>query len=273
MLVLISFLSLSGMHIVSAWMIGFDFLTMATTYCSMEHFLEYPTIPDDFQSTKFASVVPLTDGSYKGKYTNIPGKPKNPPDSLPPPLTPSLNLEFLSDGWRSDASAAASQVCDAKAPRKRCIFSWISGLSQQQKNMTYIGQMFQSHATTSQGWSIVDESDKVGYVPTKVGDKMVLEFTNLLQPIQSVNFFIMKSYGEKWAGSRVSASVAQKSKGTDWTTLSSLEMVGVHGKNTSEIYPQTISLPNPVPVDSSLQVSYELVGGKTFKLMGLAVCS
>ena len=116
-------------------------------------------------------------------------------------------------------------------------------------------------------------NNKIGYMPSKVGDKMVLEFPNLLQPIQSINFFIMKSYGEKWQGSRVLASVSQKKHDSGWKVLSTLEMSGVHGKNTSEIYPETIVLPDPIGKQSTMRLSYELVGGSTFKIMGLAVCS
>ena len=266
----------TGMHIASAWILAYDFLTMATTYCSMEHFLEPKTFSKDYTSTKFAEMLPLVTGQFEGKFSTIPGKPMDPPNSLPPELTPSLNLEFISDTWRSELSkvesAAKSVSCD-EAPQKRCIFSWVAGLCQQQDNVIWIEEAFKPYAKESNGWKVVNEGGKFGYMPSRVGDKMVLEFPNLSQPFRSVTFFFLKSYGEKWEGSKLSASVAEKGQGTDWKVLKALEMTGIHAKNTSETYPETMTLPHSIPAGSSAQVSYRLAGGTTFKIQGLAVCS
>lgn len=256
-----------GMHIVAQWVIAYDMLNLATTFCSMEDYWHEPAL-QDYQSTKFSDLIPL-----RGAYSNIPGKPKSPPGGLPPNLTPSLNLEFVSELWRSADVAKETVACD-KAPRSRCVFSWISGLSTHQNNVTWVTEIFNARATESKGWKLVDEGGKKGYMPTNLGDKMVLEFPNLSQSIGSVTFFIMKSYGEKWEGSRLSVSVSEKSgDNADWRRLSERDLVGVHAKNTSETYPETLSLGHAVQPGSSLQVSYELTGGKTFKIMGLAVCS
>ena len=264
------------MHIISAWTIAFSFLTMATNFCSTEDVLE-PTAISDYESTKFANIIPMNSGNYAGKYSNIPGKPKAPPDSLPPKLTPSLNLESISVIWRAESAAVPSQPvsCDAnKLPPKRCLFSWISGLSQIQKEPKYIEEIFNARTKQNSGWKLIDENGKMGYMPEKLGDKMVLEFSDHVQPIRSVTFFIMKSYGEKWEGSAALATVsAWSKKNTGWDEVSTLNMSGIHAKNTSEMYPETMTLPHPIQPESSLQVTYELTGGTTFKIMGLAVCS
>lgn len=261
------------MHIVTQWVIAYDLLTMATTFCSIEGYWHESPI-EQYKDTKFSEFLPL-----RGDYSNIPGKPKSPPAGLPPKLTPSLNLEFVSQQWRA-ADAASRQkmssmpTCD-KAPRSRCIFSWVSGLSQQQNDLNWVEERFRTRVKVSRGWKLVDEGGKKGYMPTKIGDKMVLEFRNLSQPIESVTFFIMKSYGEKWKGSRLSVSVSEKDNeaAADWTILSERDMVGEHAKNTSETYPETMTLTHAVQLGSSLRVAYELSGGTTFKIMGLAVCS
>ena len=240
----------------------------------MEDILEPEAVPETYESTHFSRFLPLRDDNYRGRYTNVPGKPKTPPEALPPNLTPLLNLEDVSDIWRAEASASlSSSSCDANEPEKRCIFSWISGLSQQQKDSAWIESMFKKHTKENTGWKIIDENGKIGYMPTKIGDKMVLEFTDLAQPISSVTFFIMKSYGEKWEGSRLRASVAERHSSADWGVVDTVNLSGVHAKNTSEMYPEKMNLPHPIPTASSLQVSYELTGGTTFKIMGLAICS
>ena len=265
-----------GMHIISAWIIAYNLLAMAATYCSMETILETKELLD-YESTKFAQIVPFKDDNYKGRYSNIPGKPRNPPNGLPPILTPSLSLESISDLWRAQAkeNPQCGNVNDDSLPGKRCIFAWISGLSQQQQDAKWIEALFGVHTVQKDGWKLVDENGKLGYMPQKLGDKMTLDFTNISQPIRTVTIFILKSYGTKWHDSRVRASVSEQSRlgNNDWNVVSSLDLQGVHAKNTSEMYPETMELARALPPGVDLQVSFELTGGTTFKIMGLAICS
>ena len=50
-------------------------------------------------------------------------------------------------------------------------------------------------------------------------------------------------------------------------------MLGTHNKNTSEMYTEEIILDSPIAAGKKLQLEAKLVGGETFKIMGLAVCS
>jgi hypothetical protein len=186
-----------------------------------------------------------------------------------------LSLETISDIWRADTTQHFASQCHAHhSSTRRCIFAWISGLSQQQQDSKWIETLFKANTIENNGWNLVNENGKMGYMPNKVGNKMTLLFSNLTQPIRSVTFFILKSYGSKWEGSRVRAQVSKQQKDTsEWELLSSLEMQGTHAKNTSEMYPETMEFPIEIPQSSSLQVSYELTGGSTFKIMGLTICS
>ncbi len=50
-------------------------------------------------------------------------------------------------------------------------------------------------------------------------------------------------------------------------------MLGTHNKNTSEMYTEEIILDKPVGAGEKIQLEATLVGGETFKIMGLAVCT
>ena len=68
---------------------------------------------------------------------------------------------------------------------------------------------------------------------------------------------------------------AQDANGHDWQSLleTPRQLVGIHGKETSEMYTEPIALSRLVAPGDALRITYELTGGQTFKLMGLAVCS
>ena len=103
---------------------------------------------------------------------------------------------------------------------------------------------------------------------------MKLDFT-YSQKIQSVTLFYMKSYGTKWKDSELEAKVSsgRSTNQQDQTVLEKRNMFGTHNKNTSETYTEEIVLSKPVDAGETIELEIELVGGSTFKLMGLVVCS
>jgi hypothetical protein len=163
---------------------------------------------------------------------------------------------------------------DASYSSTKCIFSWVSGLSLQQNNQTWIEELFAVHETSPTKWYLEDGGGKLGLVPSNIGDSTVLEFSNLKQPIRSITFFTLKSYGPKWENSqlRVETSGRMRTQ-SPWEDLAEHFFAGIHSKNTSEMYTEEIALPDPVPVGGSLRIRYTLVSGTTFKIMGLAVCT
>jgi hypothetical protein len=142
-----------------------------------------------------------------------------------------------------------------------------------QNNVTWITETLGARTTESRGWKLVDENGKLGFMPEGLGDKVVLRFSDVPQPIGSVTFFILKSYGPKWDKSQLSVTLAEMNQANEWQDVMKGDLSGIHAKNTSELYPETLNLPNPIHAGSSFQVTYELTGGTTFKIMGLAVCS
>jgi hypothetical protein len=74
-----------GMHISVVYVVAYNILNLATTYCSMESF-HAESANLEYNETAMAKRIPL-----KNWYTDVPGKPKATPRGLPPVLTQSSN--------------------------------------------------------------------------------------------------------------------------------------------------------------------------------------
>ena len=149
-------------------------------------------------------------------------------------------------------------------------------------------QKFSSIATTSSkdlfgDWYLADISKKHGLSPkvnATIGAEMTLQFNNLNQSIREITMFTMKSYGENWDNSRVNVTIFDQAVGGAADTSSvarklikSAQLKGFHNKTTSEMYTERIVLSEPVSAGRSLKLTVTLVSGKTFKIMGMAICS
>jgi lysophospholipase L1-like esterase len=254
-----------GMHISATWVAVYNMLNLVTTYCSLPD-------PHVVDSTEYRpGVMGLPE--LNNDVAQAKGKPQQRPSGLPPRLTQNLLIEDVTALWKHSQDEVACDSQEQHHHEVKCPFSWISGLSLQQNNQTWIKEYFQRRASLWEGWQISDDGGKLGLVPTNgTTSQLVLDFS-FSQPIRAVTFFIMKSYGEKWEGSRLEVRLKSQEQSNVWKDIQVREMVGFHGKNTSEMYTEAFKLSQPIPVGSSLRLGAKLVGGTTFKLLGLAVCS
>ena len=281
-----------GMHVASIWIVAYNFLHLASTYCSM------PTdasrqMSNSSQFEYQAGLWGLPDLENKHKLPM--GQPRPQPNGLPPELTKDLLLEDITSLWQQQSEAlddhspnSAASSCKYDQNSKsdgsssngvKCPFSWVSGLSLQQNNVTWIKEFFEEQSSSWNGWEISEEGGKIGFVPAagtsnEVEARMVLDFS-YARKIESITFFYMKSYGTKWHNSELEAKIwsAPAENQENFTLLEERNLLGTHNKNTSEMYTEEIVLSKPVDPGGKLQVEAKLVGGETFKIMGLAVCS
>ena len=123
--------------------------------------------------------------------------------------------------------------------------------------------------TSNEGWSAADDNNKLGWVPISgIGSKFTLEFKKISQPIRAVTWMIMRSYGEKWEGSMLRVEVSSGDK-----IMAKQDIEGTHNKKTSETYNIKMKLEGDgVAVGSDVKITFELVGGATFKISGMAIC-
>jgi len=123
-------------------------------------------------------------------------------------------------------------------------------------------------------------------------------------PPPAVKFYL-KSYGQAWEGSKVLVTIKRKSnyipqlvtgqnntnntenkstreggnsennttrEGDRWTTISEQTLYGIHESKTSLTYDQEIRFPVAIDIGSDVQVTIQLVGGTSFKIMGMMIC-
>ena len=279
-----------GMHIIAAWVIGYNFLNMVTTFCSLEGFNLHNTVPAnrrmDYNSTSLSHLPDLT-----GKFWP-PGKPKGPPQGLPPLLDKSLSLEDVTRLWRNadangkqrqrnklDASelSQTAECQESQQEHVKCPFSWLSGISSEQAKRKVAEAFFKEHTTFRGDWTFENDHGKLGIVPSAPLSTMALELSRVTQPIRKVTIFYMKSYGAKWARSQVRVQVLRhqaQNEETDWDQLEERSIVGFHDKTTSETYTEVFDLSdNPVDAGAGVKLRLVLMDGTTFKIMGVAFCS
>ena len=248
-------------HITMAWMSAYNLLNLATEYCSTKMF-ELKEIP-----------ITHNQSTRQVLFRN------SSPNEIPPSLNKTLSLKDISTLWKVSTAPEKHTRNDSSECPDRCIFSWVSGMDLEQANVEYIKELFNGHIVEPSGWKVAENHQKLGFLPDSRDDNppvMTLEFLNLSQSIQSVTIFFMKSYGEKWQGSLVEvAALSNHPVEAKWRELAKKQISGFHGKTTSETYTTEIKFGEreAVAAGRNLRITLTLIGGKTFKMMGIAVCS
>ena len=259
-----------GMHVVSAWTVGYYLLNLVTTYCSLEPVILSNTgihKPSELQGNQSQGIPP--------------GKPKHAPSAhkLPPALTSDLTVGQLSEKWSRISNDTQEVECTTAedSSSKRCTFSWISGISKDSPEDT-----FAPFIVNNTGWSFVTDHAKLGLVAEGANSKMTLEFRNATHPIRSVMIMAMKSYGDRWNNSHVLVQAFEfqqnnETMGYSPLPLASMDIQGFHNSETSVSYKYSIPInikdATPGSTSNGIGLTMELVGGSTAKIMGLSVCS
>jgi hypothetical protein len=291
-----------GMHIVSTWIIAFNFLHYATSFCSMpqktmlEH-VESSTDPKltwnyGYNVSRLDGLQPLTNIHRHIQLLTddwqIPDGPTIPSRwVLPPELNETLTLENISQLYDEAAERVdtAATTCTEETHGRQekvrpCFYGWISKLTMEEN---YIGSEINAtvyeYIVSNDGWEGKDDKNKPGFLALKADANFVMEFKNVTKPIQTLNFMVMTSYGENWEGTKmhVDSIIAKGAQELNAGAPSgSMDILGYHDKHTSETYRHQLNLESAdgkgVQPGDSLRVSFKLVEGSTFKIMGMLFC-
>ena len=281
-----------GMHIVSSWVVAYNMLNIGLTYCTIEPYLTQKQNKDTTEEkVQYEAIAPLPALRRRPHQQDIGFKPKGRPYGLPPVLEESLSLENVTALWK--AAPPLQRLTDGETcPHNvgpKCPLSWFSGLTKEGLNVTIAEWMFVRDAYKNTGWGVDQNGKKMGISPkddgTDAANKAEPKILQLLVPqlqhdVTALTLFYMKSYGEKWDGSRIRFSVEARPGNTndeskDGSGFVSVrdpdELVGYHGKNTSETYTHRIKL-DGIGAGKDVLIGLELIGGTTFKMMGIALC-
>jgi hypothetical protein len=277
---------LQGMHMVTSWIVAYQLLHLATTFCSFESW----DVQDYERTMQYneMNVPGLPDLIGNDSWKT---KPRPKPTGVPPPLTAELKLDDVTDRWRDESAKKPQRDCHATTTRtttdKRCPFSYVSGImdhDDSRKTVESIQKYFSTVLVTNE-WKLLDDTgrgSKYGWFPpnhTNTADvpPMIMDFNfpHHSEPIRTVTFFILKSYGYKWKDSTVQVDVQARERDPWQKVVTNFTMTGFHDKKTSEMYTEKVELPTPIPVNNgmSMRATIRLTRGSTFKLMGIAVCS
>jgi hypothetical protein len=271
------------MHTATSFVVAFYIMHTVTTFCSLESWkaTEY----EKRMQYNLTTVPGLP--ALSGESVSILLKPK--PTGIPPLLTKDLLIEQVSDQWQKQAAARIAVPADCSAifvdddgtTRRRCPFSWLSGLGidPARDNIEEAVKYFEPYLVKPSGWDLLDDSPpnkrikaKYGWMPaatntSTISRDFVLEFPFEGEPIKSLTLFVLKSYGDKWENSTAEVTVQSLSDSKEIITHT---MVGYHDKETSEMYTEEVKLPIPT---TRLRVIVRLIKGGTFKIQGIALCS
>jgi len=270
-------------HFAFAIIVGFNILSAVTTFCSL-HASQLGVDgaqPTDGSNEDWDYGYRDINGLPRLRNGRVPHGPRPTIDALPPPLDADLTLEAVTQRSQDAASKQPHRIdndsdCVVKRP---CIFSFVSGLERDLNKPKVLLDKLKPYLTNNSGWDAVDDHGKNGFVPTKgIGSKFTLELKQLKEPVNILTFMVMTSYGAKWEGSNIRVEVFFRKKGGgEYEKLRSMEISGEDtGKETSETYVHEMHLTGEKSeggtVGGDLKVDVELIGGSTFKIMGMAFC-
>jgi len=266
-----------GMHIVSAWTIGYYLLNLARSQCGIEQ--EKAIIhnllvhqPSNIDSSAGSILTPLLSLDQK---LVPPGAPQFPPLSLnilPPPLTEDLTvrqypLNLIKDEAKPARNTLGKQECTDIVPY--CSFTWISGV----KTEIDIEKLWAPIIAINTGWSFQEEHSKVGLVPVCINSTIELAIPNMIDSSIIVTIMAMKSYGHKWANSIIHVDSFVEENNI-LSLKSSIDVLGFHEEQVSMSYVNTISVNiNATKTrPKSLYLKITLIEGTTAKITGLTIC-
>lgn len=271
-----------GVHVSMMYVIAFNLLNALTIFCNeeaayvrREPFVKPIKYADEFNNYYGEERVYM----YRGEE-GVPGVdrfnellkwPAPIPHGIIPELNSKLKIQDVSSLWKRSSerymSTCGTRQKDEKEINSPCRFSWIAQVNEI-TTVEALDSKMNEIVIANDGWSAQDDHNKLGYVPTDVlGSNFVMELKNIAQPLKTINFVSMKSFGELWKDSRILITVF---KGED-KEIKKMEIEGFHASETSVSYQHTIEL-NETDVGDDIRVSVKLIGGSTFKIMGVSFC-
>jgi len=264
-----------GMHIASMWIVAFNMLNIASTYCTGFDVEREMTYVEGVAKLEY---LPKGGLPVLRNEKELAGEPQLIPNILPPELNANTSLIDISSNWQNSmASYFDSSSCKDDHPiEKPCVFSWVGGLEKKFDKIPHLESRMKNVVTTNDGWVSSADKGKLGFEATKGGAIVEIKIGLDKLNVQTLNFMVMTSYGDKWKDSRVrvDAFVDRHGKGpTPLDPTKSLDIEGSHDRHTSETYNHKLDLGSDqaLPKDI-LRVRITLVGGSTFKFMGMAFC-
>mmetsp|Transcript_15778 Transcript_15778/g.45455 ORF Transcript_15778/g.45455 Transcript_15778/m.45455 type:complete len:330 (-) Transcript_15778:712-1701(-) len=286
-----------GMHMGLGWTVAFNILNSIVNVCNdvqigaEKHALE----TDDYQ---------LSDANSADNE-----KSSN-PFSIDPKLLPNLRkgeppfhhfpnirqIEGGTDTIRREFEknvATTKELCHKmeKKPEKsvKCPWYWFFNQMTGFRTVGQVNSKMNEVLISNEGWAAEGkpiQKPRTGWYTHRANSLFSIKIENVPVDTKYVVILSMKSYVEKWVGSKlaVSSSVVKsatipesmnnRASVVDWNNDSIFRIDGYHDVKTSVHFPHKIPIQGGgAKAGESLLIDLKLVGGKGFKIAGIAVCA
>jgi hypothetical protein len=221
----------------------------------------------------------MGDTCYRGyPSSSLPGGLQQPFSKDIPSLTrEALKLEDVPNLWKNETLARKDQcknvVDDAGS---RCMYKWIASRMFGIELHDHLTNILKPHLTHNKGWIPLGKpirSPKLCWHAEHYNATFELKI-----PVESpvgARFFTlmaMTSYGDGWQGSllQVSVQIAKAAQVEGQPVVFNIS--GYHEDMTSISIPHKLEIPQADQGDTVI-ANFEVIGGKTFKIFGMALCS
>jgi len=185
-------------HVAIAWIFLYSMIEVVSGYCDNQAFQEK-----------------MKREGHKGVFPKAVVDLMN---AVPPPeLKPSLLLQSVSREWQANAlyMRESQSECHVKAGTSKtpCAFAFLAGPDATVQNPQQLHDYLKPFMVKNKGWKPVMEYggggivEKPGLVATGANASMTLRLTNLDKVVQKINLQRIKSYGNKWLGSKARFTV------------------------------------------------------------------
>jgi hypothetical protein len=206
--------------------------------------------------------------------------------TVPPILNSNVTLLSLSSSWReSEATRArADEVFCSKSARSRqqpCPFAFLATPAGTHHDAMQLNGYISEFTSSNTGWSGEDDIRNGGWVNKlglliahKQNSSITFTLATLESRIQHLTLHALKSYGETWEGSEAEFEFKVWNDGVV-EHETSFRVKGYHNSTTSIAYTDHLDLgTKSAEVGRTVTLSVtSLVGGTTFKIIALMLCS
>jgi hypothetical protein len=133
---------------------------------------------------------------------------------------------------RESEAACKGEILD-EAP---CTFAFLAAPDATIQTPEQLNNYLQPFLVENRGWKPVMEYgassqvQKLGLVADGANASMTLRMTNITKEVHTFNLQAIKSYGEKWTGSRARFTLTVENQGRAYNTQ--FEVQGFHASNT-----------------------------------------
>jgi hypothetical protein len=163
---------------------------------------------------------------------------------------------------------------------KTCAYKWVNtkglGVNTRNKAEAIMNKvLIKNSGFEAAGGKNKFAVEKPGWITNKANASFEIAVPANNGPIKTVTIIYMKSYGEKWKDSAatVEVRIVRQSGDTEEEAVEPVTLVGTHNSNTSVNYWEAIQLGKGALVGDNVHVTFQMVGGTTFRINGLLFCS